>query len=68
MDRISKWAVAGSLAWLVIAVGVVLGTHGDAALGAQEVEAQDANSAAVWSVVAPAKAAPGGDTYRFERC
>lgn len=28
MDSISKWAVAGSLAWLVLAVSMILGTHG----------------------------------------
>lgn len=27
MDRLSKWASTGSLAWLVMAVGLVLGTH-----------------------------------------
>ena len=45
MDRISKWAVAGSLAWLMVAVAVIIGTHG-APFGAQAIEAQDTNHAA----------------------
>ena len=45
MDRITKWAVGGSLAWLVVAVGVILGTH-SAPLGAPTIEAQDASPAA----------------------
>lgn len=28
MDRLARWASGGSLAWLVLAVGLVLGTHG----------------------------------------
>ena len=27
MDRLSKWATTGSLAWLAMAVGLILGTH-----------------------------------------
>ena len=68
MDRISKWAVAGSLAWLLVAVGIILGTHGGATLGARTIEAQDASPAAAWSVMSPVKADQGVGTYRFERC
>ncbi len=68
MDRISKWAVAGSLAWLLIAVGVVLGTHGGATFGARTIEAQDESPDAAWSVMSPAKADQGVEAYRFERC
>ncbi len=50
MDRNSKWAVAGSLAWLVVAVGVILGTEGGAAFGAWTIEAQNASPAAAASV------------------
>ena len=50
MDRNSKWAVAGSLAWLVVAAGVILGTQGGAAFGAWTIEAQDASPAAAASV------------------
>ena len=35
MDRLSKWATTGSLAWLVMAVGLVLGTHSGSVQGAQ---------------------------------
>ena len=28
MDRLAKWASGSSLAWLVVAVGLTLGTHG----------------------------------------
>ena len=35
MDRLSKWATTGSLAWLVMAVGLVLGTHSGSAQDAQ---------------------------------
>ena len=35
MDRLSKWATTGSLAWLVMAVGLILGTHGGSVQGAQ---------------------------------
>ncbi len=47
MDGVSKWAIAGSLAWLVVAVGVILGTHGGATLGVGSIEAQDASPAVV---------------------
>lgn len=71
MDRISKWAVAGSLAWLLIAVGVILGTHGGASLGARTIEAQDAGSAAAWSVTSPMEVESGQHgikAYEFGRC
>ncbi len=35
MDRFSKWATTGSLAWLVMAVGLILGTHSGSVQGAQ---------------------------------
>jgi len=35
MDRLSKWASTGSLAWLVMAVGLVLGTHSGSVQDAQ---------------------------------
>ena len=35
MDRLSKWATTGSLAWLVMAVGLILGTHSGSVQGAQ---------------------------------
>ena len=35
MDRLSKWATTGSLAWLVMAVGLILGTHSGSVKGAQ---------------------------------
>ena len=35
MDRLSKWATTGSLAWLAMAVGLILGTHGGSVQGAQ---------------------------------
>ncbi len=38
MDRLSKWATTGSLAWLVMAVGLILGTHSG---GAQSAEASE---------------------------
>ncbi len=34
MDRLAKWASRGSLAWLVVAVGLTLGTHGGSLQGA----------------------------------
>lgn len=34
MDRLAKWASGGSLAWLVVAVGLTLGTHGGSLQGA----------------------------------
>lgn len=35
MDRLSKWATTGSLAWLLMAVGLILGTHSGSVQGAQ---------------------------------
>ena len=35
MDRLSKWATTGSLAWLLMAVGLVLGTHSGSVQGTQ---------------------------------
>lgn len=35
MDRLSKWATTGSLAWLLMAVGLILGTHGGSLQGTQ---------------------------------
>ena len=49
MDRASRWANAGSLAWLVVAVGVILGAQGGVTLGARTIEA-DAIPAAAASV------------------
>ncbi len=42
MDRLSKWATTGSLAWLAVAVGLILGTHGGSVQGAQATGTQDA--------------------------
>ncbi len=46
MDSMTKWAVGGSLVWLVVAVGVIFGTHG-AVIGAPNTEGPDASPAAV---------------------
>ena len=46
MDRASRWAIAGSLAWLVVAVGVILGAQGGVTLGAQTIEADAIPAAA----------------------
>ena len=35
MDRLSRWAATGSLAWLLMAVGLILGTHGGSVQGTQ---------------------------------
>ena len=42
MDRLSKWATTGSLAWLLMAVGLVLGTHGESLQGTQAAGTVDA--------------------------
>lgn len=31
MERFAKWAIAGSLVWLLMATGLILATHGRAA-------------------------------------
>ena len=36
MDRPTKWASGGSLAWLLVAVGLTLGTHGGSATDAPQ--------------------------------
>ena len=30
MERFTRWAIAGSLAWLLMATGLILATHGRA--------------------------------------
>ena len=35
MDRLQKWASGASLAWLAIAVGLILGTHSADSVRAQ---------------------------------
>lgn len=42
MDRLSKWATTGSLAWLLMAVGLVLGTHSGSLQGTQATGTVDA--------------------------
>ncbi len=42
MDRLSKWATTGSLAWLLMAVGLVLGTHSGTVQGTQAAGTVDA--------------------------
>ena len=42
MDRLSKWATTGSLAWLAMAVGLILGTHGESVQGAQSARTEAA--------------------------
>ena len=42
MDRLSKWATTGSLAWLLMAVGLILGTHSGAVQGTQATGTVDA--------------------------
>ncbi len=46
MDRLSKWATTGSLAWLLMAVGLVLGTHSGAVQGTQATGTVDAPATA----------------------
>lgn len=31
MERLTRWAIAGSLVWLLVATGLILATHGRAA-------------------------------------
>ena len=57
MDRLSKWASTGSLAWLVMAVGLVLGTHSGAVQGAQAA-GTEATPAAATCPETPVAAAP----------
>lgn len=42
MDRLSKWATTGSLAWLLMAVGLILGTHSGTVQGSQATGTVDA--------------------------
>lgn len=42
MDRLSKWATTGSLAWLLMAVGLILGTHSGTVQGTQAAGTVDA--------------------------
>ena len=42
MDRLSKWATTGSLAWLLMAVGLILGKHGGSLWSAQADVSPDA--------------------------
>lgn len=68
-DRFSRWAIAGSLAWLVIAVGLILGTHGSSVLQAQaqavEVPVEAAGS---WSALPAASGDLDLSTKDFQRC
>ncbi|MYA34918.1 MAG: hypothetical protein F4164_09530 [Gemmatimonadales bacterium] len=59
MDRLSKWATTGSLAWLAMAVGLILGTHGGSVQGAQAagIEATPATPATVTCPETPVAAA-----------
>ncbi len=58
MDRLSKWASTGSLAWLVMAVGLVLGTHSATVQGAQATGTQTTPPATVTCPETPVAAAP----------
>lgn len=70
-DRFSRWAIAGSLAWLVIAVGLILGTHGGSVLQAQaqtvEVPAE-VEAAGSWSALPAASGDLDLSTKDFQRC
>lgn len=57
MDRLSKWATTGSLAWLVMAVGLILGTHSGSVQDAQAAGTQAA-PATVTCPETPVAAAP----------
>ena len=57
MDRLSKWASTGSLAWLVMAVGLILGTHSGSVQDAQAAGTQT-TPATVTCPETPVAAAP----------
>lgn len=63
MDRLSKWATTGSLAWLVMAVGLILGTHGGGTKAAAAPEAPATGECPETPVAtAPATVTPVADT------
>jgi len=67
MERLSRWAIAGSLAWLVVAVGVILGTHGGAALEIRAFEVEHNLPAGSWSVL-PAAAGTNVEFQESRAC
>ena len=62
MDRLSKWATTGSLAWLLMAVGLVLGTHGGSLQGTQAAGAVDTPAPAMTGACPEVPAAPTAAT------
>ncbi|MDE2661943.1 MAG: hypothetical protein OXI39_02910 [Gemmatimonadota bacterium] len=62
MDRLSKWATTGSLAWLAMAVGLILGTHGGSVQGAQAAGTEAAPEA-VTCPETPVAAAPASADF-----
>jgi len=51
MERLSRWAIAGSLAWLIVAVGIILGTHGQTVAEIRAFEIEHNLPASSWSVL-----------------
>ena len=51
MDKLAKWASGGSLAWLVVAVGLTLGTHGGSLHGAGTAGAAETDATETPAVV-----------------
>ncbi len=51
MDKLSRLAVAGSLTWLVLAIGLILGSHGSTVAAARALEAGSNQPAGPWSAM-----------------
>lgn len=68
MDRFSKWAIAGSLAWLAVAVGLILGTHGGSQLSARGIETPEEPVTSSWSVMPVAGTHSELTVQEFKRC
>ncbi len=64
MDRNSRWAIAGSLTWMFMAVAVVLGTDGRSLLDVDRIGATEPTSEwlslPAFEVSAPVPQSPGG--------
>ncbi|WP_419162346.1 hypothetical protein [Candidatus Palauibacter sp.] len=67
MDRVAKWVSGASLAWLLMAVGLILGTHGGSAHGAQVTGAPEEPTTVVCPKIATAEIPATLTTDDFRR-